>query len=240
MSKRKQTVPDSFKAVTWNVYHGTPVSELEVILRQLIKDGVSLFLLQEVTRPDVVDMLRRNGLGVFRHGPEFVVAWKPVIWRKRKTRGVRLSQATFFRPATKKQIALEAAEAVLVDRAARKLTALSYHLPSDVQNANAPAPRMTVLRQAMKTMTIRARHALSRAVLYGGDDNVDEGHGYGKWHFMRQPVTGLRLTKAPRPTHGNRRIDDFRSRGLIPGSGHVLDGGGDHKIHVRTFTWRKP
>jgi hypothetical protein len=235
---------DTFKAATWNVYYGTPLAELEPILQDLLADGVSLFLIQEGSQRGLPAMLKRNGLSSYRVYPQYVIAWTDE-WVDVALKGVRLSQTSYFRKGGKKPIPTEGAFAILSDREGRTLTALSYHTPAHVQvrPENRPPRRFQALREAMETMKTLADLAETRAVLFGGDDNVDEARAFrADFRFMLRAATGLRQVVAPRPTHGHRtrgrRIDDFRVRGLKPGRGYVRDGGGDHRVHVREFHWK--
>ena len=112
-----------------------------------------------------------------------------------------------------------------------------------------------VLREAAETWGRMAAEAVDvrglDAVLYAGDDNVDErrgvGSGTGQWEFMLRQATGLTQVQAPTGTHGSarplpngRRIDDFRQRGLRRrGPGHVFDTPSDHHAFVQDFIYRR-
>lgn len=232
-----------FLAATWNTAGGTgkdapTANELDPVVRQLERRGVSVALLQELTAPGVLSMFRARGWRIHRHRPQYGIAWRPELWTAvRPPDGVQLAD-TRVRRASGSTFTVEAARGVLCDRDGRSLTALSYHTPSAVQRAH-PAPgRIRALREAMHTLHELEAAAQSRACLFGGDDNVDERLHYGPWRFMLQRATGLELVQAPGPTHaGGRRIDDFRTRGLHAGHGETLDGAGDHRVHVRAFGW---
>lgn len=234
---------DRFKAVTWNVYYGTPVAELQPILRRLLRDDVSLFLMQEMSNPDARRMLEEHGLAVHYVAYQWVVAWNPNVWRARDTWGERLSPTSFVREDGRGPIYVDSALAVLEDHAGRTLEVMSYHLPPNVQVAHPQRERLRIHRQSAATWRRLVEGSTSDAILFGGDDNVDENDGYRSdsafWDHMRRAYTGLRQVVAPTGTIGrHRRIDDFRIRGLRPGAGWTGRGGGDHKYFASTFTWR--
>lgn len=227
-----------FKAATWNVYHGTDLNVIEGYLRRLLAGGVSVFLLQEASQRGIEDLLDRLGLDHIAYD-QYVVAWRSDTWVEIRAEHLRLSPTAYFRKGRRKPIYTEAASAILSDRDGRTLTALTYHTPPHVQVKNPPARRIRALREAMGTMKALADAAKTHAVLFGGDDNVDEGRAFSYFfRFMLKPVTGLRQVQAPRPTHGRRRIDDFRVRGLRVGDGSVVPNPSDHHIHIRAFRWR--
>lgn len=236
---------DRFKAATWNVYHGTPLDDLAPVLEKLLADGVTLFLIQEGSQAGLPRMLRDHGLRAFRRSREFVIAWDPKEWVLVDRSAPDLAETPFYRRGGAKPVILGSAAAILSDRQGRTLTALTYHTPAHVQVPEHARPerRVQALREAMTTLADLADAAHTRAVLFGGDDNVDENGAWRKfWAFMRTKATGLRLVRAPKPTIGHpskgRRIDDFRVRGLRVRRGTVRPGGGDHRVHVRTFQWR--
>lgn len=224
---------DTFKAATWNVFHGTDLEDVEGTVRKILASGVSVILLQEATQDGLAESLEALGLGVISSG-ELTVAYHPAVWTGISGGGVRLSEEGFFRPGSDREVFPSGAWAILSDAAGRTVTALSYHLPSHVQVAHAPARRLSALRASMKTLGTLAGAVHTNAVLFGGDDNVDESAAF---RFMRRVATGLRQIQAPKGTHGKRRIDDFRVKGLRAGSGHVLETASDHKAHIRSFTW---
>lgn len=232
-------------AATWNVYHGTPLDDLAAVLKELLADGVTLFLIQEGSQPGIQRMLRDHGLHAFRRHREFVIAWDPDEWVLVDRGAPALAETPFYRKRGSKPVITSAASAILSDRQGRTLTALTYHTPAHVQVPEHARPerRVQALREAMETLSELADAAETRAVLFGGDDNVDENGAWRKfWLFMRRKATGLRLVRAPKPTIGHptkgRRIDDFRTRGLKVRRGYVRPGGGDHRVHVRKFEWR--
>ena len=232
-----------FNAATWNVYYRTPAKRLAPILDGLLRTDVSILLMQEAGGRDIGNLLRSRGLRTFAV-QQWRVAWDPHRWRSIDRHALTLSTAKYYSKTTHRWQATRAAAVTLVDRTTGKtLEALSYHTPAAVQRAVAPPNRLVVLRQAMAALGARAHQLLTGnhrvdAILDGGDDNVDERGAHGPWGFMRMPVTGLRLVQAPSPTHaGGRRIDDFRTRGLVPGRGATRPGGGDHRIQLRDFRW---
>jgi hypothetical protein len=233
---------DTFKAVTWNVYYGTPVATLRPILERLVQDGVSIFVMQEMSNPDARRMLEDEGLAYHYVGYQWVVAWNPEVWTATDLRGVRLSSASFTRLDGTGPVFADSALATLEDTAGRSVEVMSYHLPPNVQVPHPERSRLRIDRQAAANWRQIADAATTDAVLFGGDDNVDETHGYRAdgpfFDFLRQPATGLRLVQAPTGTIGpGRRIDDFRVRGLTPGEGYTGRGGGDHKFFVSAFSW---
>jgi hypothetical protein len=231
--------PADFLAATWNVFHGSPVERLRPVLRQLRADGVTLLLMQEVSSPDVRVMLHEEGLEVAFAPRQYVVAYDPKAWeREGSVELVRLGATRWFSVTGAPQWS-EAVRVILRHRpSGLTVDALSYHTPAGVQRGG-PAidsvpRRIAVLRESMATLTRLANEDRADAVLYGGDDNVDERHGTG-WDFMLEAATGLRQVAAPEGTHGRRRIDDFRTRGLTPLAGHGVENVSDHDIHVRAF-----
>lgn len=229
-----------FTAATWNVLYETKPGVLAPKLDALLNQhGVSLLLMQEMSHPDVMNMVRDAGLKAFRHAPQYVVAWKPDHWTKITAQGIALAQTPFYRKGSDRPVITEAAKVILSDDQGRTVTAMSYHTPSSVQTADPPANRIQALREAAETWREEAKKAKTHACLFGGDDNVDERLSHGPWDFLSNQATGLRQVRAPGATIGKvRRIDDFRVKGLKPKQGKVLPGGGDHRIHVRTFVWQ--
>ena len=234
---------DGFKAVTWNVYYGTPVAVLRPILERLVKDGVSIFLMQEMSNPDARRMLEDQGLAYHYVGYQWVVAWNPELWTPVELRGERLSDTSFTRLDGTGPVFVDAALATLQDLSGRTVDVMSYHLPPNVQVPRPQPARLQIDRQAAATWRRLVDATTADAVLFGGDDNVDETRGYRSdsdfWDFLLRPATGLRQVQAPTGTIGpGRRIDDFRVRGLAPGEGYTGRGGGDHKFFVSAFSWR--
>lgn len=231
---------DDFTAATWNVYHGTSMETLRPILKGLRNKGVSLFLIQEGQNPGLRMLLAKHGLVAVRGGFECIVAYDPEVWELRKARVVRLSPTTYFRKSGRAVPFMESPLVVLEHRATgKRIKALSYHTPSAVQRGGRPnrkvKARLRVTENAMrlfKRLSGRSRKAL----LFGGDDNWDERHG--RWPVMSRRFTGLRVVQAPDATHGKRRIDDFRIKGLKLGRSKWTErGGGDHRVHVRSFNF---
>lgn len=235
MTRELSHAPRTFSAATWNVFHGTPVRELEPILDQLV-EHVGLFMFQECSQEGFTDMLEAAGLE-YSHQGQWCVAWWPE-WHHVASGHRVLSDVRYF-TTEGHPMRSEAQWAILADDAGRTVTALSYHLPSHVQVATPPARRMEALKGSMATLEQLGAQAKTTAVVFAGDDNVDETHQPRLWDFMRFRATGLRLVMAPTPTHaGGRRIDDFRVRGAVHvGKGSTRAGGGDHRVHVRGFHW---
>lgn len=235
---------DSFKAVTWNVYYGTPVTTLRPILDELVKDGVSVFLMQEMSNPAARRMLEDVGLAYHYVSYQWVIAWNPELWTATDQTGLRLSPTSFTRLDGTGPVYADSALATLQDVSGRTLDVMSYHLPPNVQQPHPERARLRIDRQAAASWRTLVDASTADAMLFGGDDNVDETRGYRAdtdfWNFLRKPATGLRLVHAPTGTIGAtpRRIDDFRIRGLHPSEGRTGAGGGDHKYFVSTFTWR--
>jgi len=226
-----------FEAATWNVLYSTPVVELEPTFALMRKDGVSIILNQEAGGADITGMYESAGWRTHVVDSEYRVSWDPKVWEVvSQARGEQLTSKVYFRKGKTKPIVMRAARVVLRHRpTGRTLDALSYHLPSAVQARGIPSKvvrRVAALKDSMLTLGRLAKNSPADAVLFGGDDNVDERKGKG-WGFMLRKATGLQQVTAPAPTHGNRKIDDFRVRGLLVGNGRVLETAGDHKAHLR-------
>lgn len=239
---------DSFLAITWNPFAGTPRAEVEPILDAQLERGVSLVFGQEMSRDWWPELLRSRGLRVQFAAPQYVVAWDPAPWTRIDGGDVRLSGQAYAGKGIDEQYS-EAAWSLLCDVKGRSLDAVSYHTPSGVQvaEANRPERRLLATLESFAYLGERAVESEATAVLYAGDDNVDETQGIGAserlWAPMQAGATGLRVVRAPAPTHGKRRrIDDFRALRhgrLKPGEGWVFAGGGDHRGHGRRFYWRR-
>lgn len=230
-------IPDNtFKAVTWNVYYGTPVRVLESVLIGLLHAGVSIFFMQEAGGADITRMLKAHGLESVVFGQNRI-AWNPNIWEKRHSWHRRTSKIT-FRRSGRRPVVDKITVAILKHRATNKrLKAVSYHKPSHTQraewNRNAPN-RWRILKDSMALFKRMAFGSAVRHLLFGGDDNIDERKDPRRFRFMLN--TGLKQIQAPKPTKGNRKIDDFRIKGLVPdGEGEVRSGGGDHKLFICQF-----
>lgn len=230
----------TFKAVTWNVFNGTPPNKIRPILSQLVQDGVTIFLMQEMQQRGTRDLLTEVGLEFFYHPPQYVVAWDPANWTPIVTRGVRMSTTPYFKKGGHVEQFVDAAEVILSDDEGRTLLAQSYHLPPKVQVEDQPPRRIAATRESAAYWRHEARKAETRGLLFGGDDNIDETTLHGPWDFMLKRYTGLRQIQAPRPTHDVRKIDDLRVAGLRQvGEGEVRPGGGDHRLHVETLAWKR-
>lgn len=226
-----------FTAATWNVFHGTKIDVLRPKVARLKRLGVSLIYVQEATRESHEALFAEFGFEVIRGGWECLIAFDPEVWELRRHRTVRLSPTTYFRKTGRAVPYMEAPLVTLRHRATgKRLKALSYHTPSAVQRGGKPNRKVKArLRVTENAMTLfRDLNSRFRAsACFAGDDNWDERLGH--WRVMGKRFTGLRVVQAPAGTHGKRRIDDFRVRDLTPRSGITLVGGGDHKIHVRSF-----
>lgn len=237
---REVVASDLFKAATWNVYQGTRVADLEPTFANLVHvRGVSVLVLQEAGAVGLPALLEAQGLVCHRYRSE-VVAWDPTVWVSCAVFGVSLAATTFFSARGTPRRSTSAV-AILADHAGRSVTVGSYHLPPHVQVGREPnvgvPRRLKATSESVATMKALGELTLSDAVLFGGDDNVDEWQGK-RWAFMLRGATGLRQVQAPDPTLGSRRVDDFRVKGLSPGGGVVVAGASDHKAHVRGFRWR--
>ena len=231
-------IPRRFTAATWNVNHATALTVLEPIVADLADRGVTVLLLQEARQQHLPVMLAGHGYLSVRSGGQ-VAAWREDTWVAADAFPLRLASANWFYSDGKPAVST-AAVAVLCDHQGRTITAASYHLPPAVQARGRPTSllprRLRVTRQSVETLKALAGTALTRARLFGGDDNVDESRGPG-WEFMLRAATGLRQVQAPDPTLGSRRIDDFRVNGLLVRAGYTLPGGGDHRLHAHAFGW---
>lgn len=236
---------EGFKAATWNVFVLTPVEDLKPTFNKLLLDGVTVILNQESAGRDITNMYQSRGWRTYEHGDNRI-SWDPEVWVKLSTRGIRLSRTAWFGENRSTPKFADAAVVRLAERdSKRTLKALSYHTPPHVQyndsKANVPN-RVQALRESMNSLGQLVEKSRGDALLFGGDDNVDENQGWGAdtryWSFMRHPATGLKLVQAPNGTLGNRRIDDFRVRGLDAGVGYVLKNASDHDLHVRRFLWK--
>ncbi|MEO1961294.1 MAG: hypothetical protein ABGW82_10040 [Paracoccus sp. (in: a-proteobacteria)] len=236
-------MPRRFKAATWNMGGGEnpgPTDDQAArVIKAVAKTGTSLFLTQE--SQDLADRLAIRDLGfrVHRAGPDSMVAWDPQTWTPLAKMEVVLNPSTpFFRVGKTTPVFIHMPEVVLGDKEGRTIRVGSYHTPSSVQEDNAPARRRAALEEAMTVLSARGTGSLTDAVLFGGDDNVDETGAYGPWDFMGWGATGLALHQAPRNTLGRRKVDDFRSRGLnARGRGQVIDGPTHHNAYVQKFVW---
>jgi hypothetical protein len=229
-------VRSTFRAATWNVYHGTHPDVLEPLLANQLANGVSIILFQELAQVGVRDLVRAAGLRLVYQPRQYGIAYHPDVWTALASGGIRLSDTAYYAKGGNREQYADAAWAILGDRAGRTLTALSYHTPAHVQVANPPPRRIEATRESMATLRRVARTTKADACLFGGDDNVDEYRAFrDRFRFMLRGQ--LKQVRAPEPTFGRRRIDDFRITGLVPLEGSVSPGGGDHRIHTRQFRW---
>lgn len=239
-----------FVAATWNAAGGTSnppsLKTYERILDGLVEKNVSVLALQETDDPDFLELVRRAGFHVNYVRPQYAIAFDPDRWQLLNEGPIDLAPHHLYnRVGGQKNAHTMAAWAYLLDRldGSHELTTMSYHLPASVQVANKPKNRIAATRESAATWRRVVfnddRFRESDAFLFMGDDNIDERLNHGPWKFMRFKATGLRQVQAPKGTHGNRKIDDMRIRGLVPGHAEVLPGGGDHRIHLRHFSWKR-
>lgn len=235
-------MPKRFKVATWNAYHAVPVPSLKPVLAKLQAAGCTVVLGQEMPTAEHRRMFLEAGMEVVQHG-QHLVAWSPGTWTPLDTGGGPISATRYARKGARPEIASAAAWALLGDHQGRLLDALSYHFPPHVQVRRPPRRRLLVTRESVAALVSRARNLPPcTAALYGGDDNVDEARAFRRrFRFMRDAATRpLRQIEAPRPTHGPRRIDDFRVARLRPlGRGSVLPAPGDHHVFVHLFAFAK-
>ena len=227
----------TFTAATWNVHHSTTGSQLVQPIKRFEQLGVDVLLVQELKRnKGGVRAFRLLGWGIVHVEPEFAVAWNKRRFEYVRHRSVVLSDENYWKNENTALIV------VLRDLATGRLVkCMSYHTPAHVQvPKHVTFPKVSrVLREAADKWRKIARRTPRAVCLFGGDDNVDEHQGWspaGGWDFMLNGP--LEQIRAPEPTHGKRRIDDFRVRGLKPvGRGSVHATGSDHRAHVRTFRY---
>lgn len=234
----------TFKAATWNMgggeRPGPADDEAKDVLNKIHRAGVDLVFGQEVQ--DIHDRRHMRALGfrVVFVRPESLVAWDPASWVLISWKDVTLNPNNpYFRKGKDVPIYVHMAEVILSDLEGRTVRVGSYHTPAAVQQPDAPERRLDALKESMEILGSRARGSHTHAVLYGGDDNVDEALGHGPWGFMRMRTTGLRLVRAPSNTLGRRKVDDFRSRNLkVIGKGQVIQGPTHHNAFIQKFGWR--
>jgi exonuclease III len=228
----------TFTAATWNVNHGSSGKHLLPYAKRMKARRVDILILQEVKRSKGALMaFRAAGYRIVHVEPEFAVAWDNARFEHIRHRAVVLSDIDYWKDENRALIV------VLRDRLTGELVkVMSYHPPAHVQAPkHVTHPRvLRVLRDAAATWDRIARRSRP-ACLFAGDDNVDEHKGWspaGRWDFMLNGP--LRQVRAPKPTHGKRRIDDFRVRDLKPvGRGEVYAVGSDHRAFVQTFRYAK-
>lgn len=236
-----------FKAVTWNVYHGTDAERLEKPLQRQLNRGVGLFLMNEAGDRGITQMLRERNLETYNYD-QWRIAWVPEWWVEIYSTAVLLSTTPFSAKGGRDKM-IHAARTILCDREGRSLDVVSYHTPAAVQRKDPPERRYKGFVESMIKLGDMAEDSECRGWLAGGDDNWDEDSGRQSQHT--RPIflgneTGLRQLQAGEPTFGKREIDDFRIKrggGIrpVPGAVWVERGGGDekpaHKIHGREFRW---
>lgn len=199
----------------WNVHHHTPKDALAEEAGRFVKMGVDVFLLQEVK-------LKRGHREVFTKlgyrsryaSPEFMIAWNPERFEYVRHRKILMSPTKYW--------TLNYALVVVLrdKRTGKTIKFMSYHTPAHVQAPkHVTWPKVwKVLHDGVNKWNRLARKSKVDACIFGGDDNVDEHKGWkhpqGGWGFMLDGP--LEQIEAPEGTHGRRRIDDFRVRGVRP------------------------
>jgi hypothetical protein len=245
---------NSFKAAVWNVFAGTPTDRIAKPLDILLNDyNVGIFYMTEAGGNDINDLLYSRGLKTYAPELEmegalaqYRLAWNPSIWTDVFLEGILLSDIPYKTRDGKTRLSA-AARAILCDKWGRSLDAVCYHTPAHIQVPvhDMPQNRWNATVESFETLSHLASDTECRAFLSGGDDNVDELEGLGgpdRWAPMLEGVTGLRQVRAPEPTFGKRKIDDYRvGNGLKVGRGWVIDSNATekpaHKIHIRNFMW---
>lgn len=209
-----------FRACTWNVNHGSNADEVEETFTDIAHNyRADVLILQEVKAGrGIQNLLSRLGYESKAVRPEFCIAWGRGHW----------SFVKMYRPLmspTKYWTMNYALVVVLKHNETGKLVKfMSYHPPAHVQ---APPGKhrfvgfktvTKVLHEVVRRWNRMARRSVQHldACCFAGDDNVDELRGWApkdEWEFMLNgPLTQVR---APRGTHGPRKIDDFRiTKGL--------------------------
>ena len=227
----------TFTAAVWNVHHSNGAAQLLPYAKKMRARGVDILILQEVKKAKNAPMaFRAAGYQIVHLEPEYAVAWDKDRFDYMRHRSVILSDFDYWKSDNNALIV------VLRDRLTGRLVkVMSYHTPAHVQVPRHPSfPKVSrVLREAAAKWTRIARRTPRAACLFAGDDNVDELKGWspaGGWDFMLNGP--LKQVRAPEPTHGKRRIDDFRVRDLEPvGHGEVHPVGSDHRAFVQTFRY---
>lgn len=228
--------PKRIRAMTWNVHHGSTFEDLAPDVERFFKLGTQVFLLQEMKRhKGAVRAFRQvPQLGIRWVAPEFAIAWDKRRFRYVRHRRVEMSQKEYW--SKSRSIIV-----VLWDKQEkRQVKCMSYHPPAHVQRKNHwkwPNVR-PALRDTDRTWDRIARNSRIPC-LFGGDDNVDEFRGITKpFKFM---LHGMLQVRANKPTHGKRRIDDFRVKGLKPiwRSRRVFNTKSDHHAFMCDFKYRR-
>lgn len=201
---------DLFNAVTYNVKHGNGPKQLSDIFKEIRDLQTSIFLLQEVKNyRRFKKMLRKLGLKSKYAKPEFCIAWDPKLWKFIRSYRPQMSPTEYWTTNYALVVVLEYIPLGL------RIKFMSYHPPAHVQAPKHKTFRVVsrVLREVVNKWNRIAERSVKHvyACLFGGDDNVDETHGWsppGGWAFMLdgplqqvRPLTG---------THGKRIIDEFR------------------------------
>lgn len=207
--------PGWFTAVTYNVNHSSNADDVREIFKHIFRYYTpSIWILQEV-KPNsgIKEYLEGWGLETAYAEPEFLIAWNPKLWDYIVDKRHQMSPTKYW--------TLNYALTVILEFKANKqrVEFMSYHPPAHVQSPSDPSfPKVSkALREIVAKWKRMARKPNRGAKIccYAGDDNVDEFKGWEPpegWKFMLNgPLTQVR---APEGTHGNRKIDDFRIKGL--------------------------
>jgi hypothetical protein len=241
----------TFKAVTWNIFVGTAVAELDPIMKRQLKLGVSVLGMQEAGGKDIDDLCKRNGLRTFLYRPsseqtnQWRIAWDPEVWVKVDVGGEQMSETHWFQKQHTVPIYSYMATAILCDKRGKSLYFGSYHWPAHIQPTDRKPARYDAAVETAKKMGKLAAASECAATLFVGDSNWDTDTGpqtADTIPYFKGLQTGLREIKAPAATHGKRQIDNmYTIRGgairHVKDGAWVAPGGGDHKVHGREFEW---
>lgn len=235
---------DTFTTSCLNVFHGTSAGTVAHHVGQHLDAGASIIYLQEAAGRDIRAALASLGLGYHQHGGN-VVAWVPSRWTGLSMQKYDLTTTAYFRKGGKTPIIIKSPGVILADERGRTLEALSYHGPPNVQRPDPPPRRWAAGLEVQAALGDWAKVSVATAQLAAGDDNVDELQGFGAGTGRWAPwltLHGLRQYRAPKATHGHRKIDDYRKRRgnplrAVPATARVLAGPGDHDAHLRGWEW---
>lgn len=237
------SVSNTFTAATWNVFHRTPIYKLRPIARELKEDGVDLILAQEADA-DVANMFKELGYRVAYLHPQFIIARsRDVFSALNEGHGITLSPTGFVGNHGGIRHSEALVQRLQHKESGKKLKVMTYHTPAHVQVSRPEYRRVkAAVESAQKWGRIADKFedgAKVDALLFGGDDNVDEtGNFMDRLRWFRDRYTGLHQIEAPTPTFGKRRIDDFRIKGDIRARGGYTVAGAypdEHRVHVRNF-----
>lgn len=201
---------DQFTAVTYNVNHSNTPKDVADIFHEIKSFATSIWLLQEVKNYRRYKRLfKKLGLKSKYAAPEFCIAWDPKKWEFIRAFSPQMSPTEYW--TTNRSLIV-----VLKHKATGlKIKFMTYHPPAHVQSPNHPTFKVVfkVLREVVNKWNRIANNSAGKvyACLFGGDDNVDETHGWepkGGWDFMLEgPLEQVRPLTG---THDARIIDEFR------------------------------